>query len=135
MAKQHSKQTIIYVEGVDISQYCDNSQFSEGADVHDTTGYGSDAHAQNGGLKKHSFSLGGTYSTTATGTPKAVFGGKSGDTLTIIRLVEGEGASKPAETFDAVLTSYVVSNPVADYVRWTAQLEVDGDVDRTVQAS
>lgn len=134
MAKQHGSKTVVKVGANDISAYTNASELTVGADSHDTTTYGNTAHRYDGGLKDSKFVMSGIYDTTAGTGPRAVLRGHEGETLTLIRQTEGTGAGKPQDSFDAVLTSYVESNPVADMVTWSSEWQVDGEVDDTAQA-
>ena len=48
--------------------------------------------------------------------------------------VEGTGTGKPTETFDGLLTKYAESSPVADYVQWSAEFELNEAPVETTQA-
>lgn len=145
MAKVHGRKTVIMVDTitngvpsgspVDISQYCDNSQLTTTADVHETTSYGADYKAKDGGLAEGQFTVGGVYDSGDTDTPAALFEGKAGSKFEITRRLGGTGAGLPQQKFVAVLADYQESAPVSDYVRWTSTWQVDGAVDYTPQAS
>lgn len=133
MANQHGSKTVVKVGADDLSQYTNASELTVGADNHDTTTYGNTAHRYQGGLKDSKFTMSGLYDTTAGTGPRAVLHGHEGETLSITRQTEGTGAGKPQDVFDAVLTSYVESNPVADMVTWSSEWVVDGEVVSTPQ--
>lgn len=133
MAKQHGKDTVIKVGADDISTYADSSELNRTADSHDTTTYGNDSHRKSGGLLDGKFTMSGTYDTTETTGPRAVLQPLLGTTPTIIRQVEGTGSGKPQDSFAALMVSYVETSPTADMVKWSAEFELDGDVDSTPQ--
>lgn len=133
MARQHGSKTVLKVGASDISPYTNASELTVGADNHDTTAYGDTAHRYAGGLKDSKFQASGQYDTTEGTGPRAVLRGQEGSTLSLTRQTEGTGAGKPQDAFDAVLTSYVESNPVADMVTWSSEWVVDGEVDDTPQ--
>ena len=134
MAKSHGKKTVIKVEANDISTYVNASELTRTADSHDTTTYGNDAHRKEGGLLDGGFKMSGFYDNTAVTGPRIVLEPLIGTTATITRQTEGTGVGKPQDLFEAVLTSYVESNPTADMVTWASEWEIDGDVNSAVQA-
>lgn len=133
MAKQHGKDTVIKVGSADISQYCNASELTRSADSHDTTTYGNVAHRKDGGLLDGKFTCSGVYDTTLVSGPRAVLEPLLGQKASVTRRGEGTGAAKPQDLFSAVLTTYVETNPVADYISWSSEWELDGDVDSTPQ--
>lgn len=134
MALAHGKDTEISVGGDDLTQYTDTSQFTRGADSHDVTTYGKDDHVFGPGLGTGGFTMGGVYDSTASTGPAAKLESVRKTTTEIIRKPEGTGTGKPTQTFDAVLTSYVETAPVADYIRWTAEFTVSDAIVTTTQA-
>lgn len=136
MAKQHGKRTVVKVGANDLSTYTNASELTRTADTHDTTTYGNDAHRYNGGLLDGKFVMSGVYDTTAVTGPRAVLEPLIGvDGTEITRQTEGAGVGKPQDLFDAVLNSYVETNPVADMVTWSTEWSIDGDVDSTPQSA
>jgi hypothetical protein len=134
MAFVHGRDTEITVGGDDLTEFTNTSEFTRGADVHDVTTYGKSAHVHQGGLRTGGFSMGGTYDNTANTGPAAVLEPLIGTTAEIVRKPEGTGTGKPQQTFDAVLSSYVESSPVADMVSWTAEFTVSDTVATTTQS-
>jgi len=135
MALAHGKDTEISIGGTDLSTYIDTSEFTRGADVHDVTTYGKDDHVHGGGLRTGGFTCGGTYDSTASTGPAAKLEPLIGTAPEIIRKPEGTGSGKPTQTFDAVLSSFVETSPVAEYVRWTADFTVSDAVVTTTQGA
>lgn len=134
MAKQHGKNTVVKVGANDISQYTNASELTRTGDTHDTTTYGNNSHRYAGGLLDGKFVASGLYDTQTGTGPRAVLRPAIGTTLAITRQPEGAGSGKPQDLFNAVLNSYVESNPVADMVTWSSEWTIDGDVDSTPQA-
>lgn len=136
MAKLHGKRTVIKVDANDLSTYTDASEIPRTVDSHDTTTYGNDSHRKSGGLMDGTFTMSGTYDTTAATGPKAVLEPilEAAEPVPVIRQPEGAGSGKPQSVFDALLVEYTETNPVADMVKWSAKFEIDGDVDRTPQS-
>lgn len=133
MAAGHSKLTVIKVGTNDLSAFCNTSEFPRSAEAGDTTGYGSNSKTYGGGLKDATFTMGGTYDDAASGTPAVVLGGHESETLSLTRQPQGTGTGKPQQKFDAVLTRYVESAPVAGFIAWTADFQCTGDIDDTAQ--
>jgi len=132
--KVHGVNTQITVNALDITQSTNTSSLTRTGDSHDLTTYGAAGHIPGGGLPNHKFTMGGVYEALATATsPKAVLQPLLLTTTEIVRKPEGTGAGKPTETFDAMLKSYVETAPVADYISWSAEFEVSGDIADTVQ--
>lgn len=134
MSRSHGKKTVLKVAASDISNYTNASELTRTSDSHDVTTYGNDAHRKDGGLLDGGFKASGFYDNTAVSGPSALLRPLLGTITAIIRQTEGTGTTKPQDSFDALLTSYVESNPVADMVTWSAEWEIDGDVDITPQA-
>lgn len=134
MPSTHGKNVVILVDGIDISAYCDNSQLTRGADVHDQTGYGKDSHVNTGGLLTHQFTMGGWYDTSVTTGTGDVLTPRNGQTVTITYRIRGTGSGLPQSVFSGVLNSLPVSSPLADIVRWTADVTGSDDINDTPQS-
>lgn len=132
MAFTHGKNTVVKLDGNDLSTYTDSSDYERTADSHDVTAYGKDAHVKQGGLLDGTFKMSGTYDNTVGG-PRAVIQPLIGQVVTFIRQPEGTGSGKPQDTGDVLITKYTESNPVADMVKWTVEGELSDTVDSTAQ--
>jgi hypothetical protein len=137
MSVSHGKKTVLIIDGHDISTYCDNSSLEAGKAEHDVTCYGADDVVVAGGLRNGKVSFGGKYDTSRTAGPKAVLepiiDDTTGATVTLIRRGEGTGSGKPQESVAILVTKYVETNPVGDYVSWTAEGTKSGPITRTTQ--
>jgi hypothetical protein len=129
----HGRNTVVTVATKDISPYCKTSSFEATADVHDTTGYGATAHTKAGGLLDGSFTVSGTYDSTASTGPRAALAGQVGASLAIVRKPEGTGTGKPQDAFTGILKKYTETSPVDDMVTWSADFEISGAVTTTAQ--
>lgn len=132
MAFVHGRLTFISVNGSDLSPFTNTSTFGRGADSHDVTTYGATDHAFEGGLGLNTFSMGGIYDGSATG-PRDILEPLVGTSVTLIRRPEGTGSGKPQDSVTVVLTSYVETSPVADFVQWSAEFQPSGSVTSTNQ--
>ena len=131
----HGKGTKITVDGDDISAYTNTSEHEKTGDSHDVTTYGKSAHVKAGGLLDGKFTAGGVYETKSTATsPAAVLTPIVGTVVEIVRQPEGTGTGKPTATFDALITKYVETAPVADMVSWSMEAEVSDAVAYTTQS-
>ncbi len=133
MAFIHGKNTVITVATKDISQYTSSSELTRGADTHDVTGYGKDAHVLAGGLLKSELTCEGTYDNTAVTGPRAALQPLVGTLVAVVRKPEGTGTGKPSEAFSGILEEYTESSPVADMVKWSAKLTISDVITTTVQ--
>lgn len=133
MSRTHGSATQVSVGGDDISLWTNASDIERSADSHDTTTYGATHHRHEGGLKDGTFKCSGFYETGADG-PHQTLAGIVGTVVEIIRKVEGTGTGKPTETFDGLLTKYSESAPVADYVQWSAEFELNEAPVETTQS-
>jgi hypothetical protein len=134
----HSKATVITVDANDLSNYVtSSSELNKTTDTHETTAYGLDDKRYAPGLNDATFSMEGTYDSTASTGPRAVLNGiyAGNVAVEIVRQPEGVGASLPQDVFDAILTSYVETAPVGDMVSWSAEFQVTGGVDTTAQSA
>jgi hypothetical protein len=123
MSKVHGKSTVFTLGGADLSTYTRASSFTRAADVHDTTTYGKDDHVFDGGLGISNMSAEGLYDNTASVGPRAVIEPLIGTKVTMVRRTEGTGSGKPQDSVDVVVQSYVETNPVADFVSWSVELQ------------
>lgn len=132
MAKKHGRFTQVSVDGDDLTAMTNTSTLTRGGDEHDLTTYGHDDQVVDGGLGKQGFTMGGWYETGSSATPRATLEPAVMTVVEIIRKPEGTGAGKPTQTFDALVKSYVETNPVNDFIQWSAEFTVsDGIVDTT----
>lgn len=131
---QHGSDTVVKVNGTDLSAVTDSSELPLTAASHEVTGYGNKSRRKKGGLLDGTFTMSGTYDKTAVTGPRAVLLPLRGTTVPIIRQPEGTGSGKPQDSFDGVLTKYTETNPVADMVKWSCEFDIDGDVNSAAQA-
>ena len=118
---------VFLLDSEDLSDFIDTVTFTGSADSLDVTTYGNGGHRKRGGLTDGSISIGGVYDTTAGG-PRAIVKPLVGTVAAFDWRPEGTGTGKPKSTGSVLVQNYVESSPVADIVRWTAALEIDGDV-------
>lgn len=135
MARVHSRDTFISLGGTDLSTFCNTSEFTQGLDEHDVTCYGADDHVFDGGLGSGTFTMGGFYDDGAAG-PAAVIEAirDAKAVVTLIRRPEGTGSGKPQQSVSVLVTSYVETEPVADFITWSCDMTLSDSITRTTQA-
>jgi hypothetical protein len=131
MTFQHGRKTFISLGGDNLSAFTTTSQIEKNSDSHDVTTYGKDSHVFNGGLKNGTATMSGIYDNTALTGPRAVIDPLVGTVVELIRQPEGPGAGKPQDKVDVLVTKYVETNPVADMVTWSCDMQLSDDVDTT----
>jgi hypothetical protein len=132
MAESHGKLTVVKLNAADISTYTDSTTFEREADEHNSTCYGVNDKEVVGGLLGGKITIGGKYITGATG-PGTVIEALIGTKVAFIYRAEGTGTTKPERACTVLVKSYNASSPVADIVRWTAELTISGAVTTTAQ--
>ena len=124
---------VFLLNAVDISAFIDTVTETESGDSLDVTTFGNNGHRKRGGLTDGSIAIGGVYDTTASG-PHDVIKPLLNTVVAFVWRPEGTGTGLPGTTGSVLVQSYVESSPVADIVRWTAALEIDGDTTDANQA-
>lgn len=132
MAFVHGKNTVVMLNGSDLSAFSNTSTMTRKADKHDVTTYGKDDHVYEGGLGDGTASIGGTYDNTTSG-PRDVIEPLIGTTVTFVRRPEGTGSGKPQDSVSVVVEEYVETSPVADFVSWSVTLQLSDAVTSTNQ--
>lgn len=136
MAFVHSKNTVVTVDSTDMSAYItSSSELGKSTETHKVTAYGADSHAYTPGLNDGTFSMEGTYDSTATTGPRAklntIYAGNAA--VTIVIQPEGTGSTLPQDSFSAILTDLTFTMPVADMIAFKTDWQITGDVDITAQ--
>lgn len=134
MAFIHGKDTVVTVDGNDLSAFTKSSEYSTSVDSHDVTVYGATGHAYQGGLTDGTWSLEGIYDDGAT-SPRDVLQPLkvAGATVPCIRQPEGAGSGLAQDSFSGLVIDYNESNPVDDMITWTAEIQISGAVTSTAQ--
>ncbi|MBN1174530.1 MAG: hypothetical protein JXA67_20345 [Micromonosporaceae bacterium] len=132
MATKHSKYTVILINDIDVSQYCTDSNVEQSAGTEDNTTYGKNAVVKDPTLLDGAFGCGGKYD-DSVGGPRAVLKPLVGTKVVVKYRPEGTGTGKPQDVFDAVITKYTETAPVAGYRLWTLETEPSDEWDSTDQ--
>lgn len=133
MATSHGRFTAVSLGGNALTIYSTTSQREKNADSHDVTVYGKNSHVFSGGLKGGVGSISGLYDTSSTASPRAVIDPMVGTVVTYLRYPEGIGSGKPLDTVQALVLKYVETNPVADMVTWSCDLQFSDDLVASIQ--
>lgn len=133
MARKHSKLTVVLVDSNDVSEFCTDSNCEQSAGTEDNTTYGKNAIVKDPTLLTGVFSCSGKYDSDADG-PRAVLKPLVGSKVNIKYRPEGTGASLPQDSFDAVITKYTETAPVAGYRTWALETEPSDEWDSTDQS-
>ena len=133
MSFVHGKNTFISLNAVDLSAFVTTSELNRSADSHDVTTYGKNSHVYNGGLLDGKATMSGVYDNTAAG-PRDTIEPLIGTTVTLIRRVEGTGSGRPQDSVQVLITGYVETNPVADMVAWSCEMQCSDEITSTNQA-
>lgn len=132
MAHKHSKHTVIIIDGNDVSQFCTDSNCEESSGTEDNTTYGKNKIVKDPTLGDGAFGCSGKYDSSATG-PRAVLKPLVGTKVTVQYRPEGTGSGLPQDEFEAVITKYTETAPVAGYRLWSLETEPSDEWDSTDQ--
>lgn len=133
MGESHGKLTVVKLNAADISAFTNQTTFERAADEHESTCYGVDDKEVAGGLLGGKVTISGKYVTGVSG-PATVIEPLLGTKVAFVYQAEGTGTTKPQRSCTVLVKSYNQSAPVADIIRWTAELTISGAVDDTPQA-
>lgn len=129
----HGRNTKISVDGDDLSAFTNSVEIKLSADSHDVTTFGKTAHIYASGLTDGTVTLKGIYEDGAASpqlTLQPLLGGALAE---VVYQPEGTGSGKPTWTFDAQVTAYEESAPVAEMISWSAELQVSEAIAATTQ--
>jgi hypothetical protein len=132
MAFVHGKDTYFSLNASDLSAFTTTSELERTADKHDVTTYGKDDHVYSGGLGDGSASAEGIYDNTTSG-PRDIIEPLIGTVVQLIRRPEGTGSGLPEDQVDVLVEKYKETNPVADMVKWSVDLQLSDAVVSTNQ--
>lgn len=133
MSSVHGKDYYVSVDGKNLTTFIKTSSWEVNPDIHDITGSGTDDKNHRGGQVGRSFTMGGWYDsslTTGPGWLETI----AGDTVPLIRRVQGVGTGKPEQTCSVVVGKYVESQKNDDITQWTCDFTVAGAVTASTQA-
>lgn len=132
MARKHSRFTVIIVDGNDISAHCTDSNVEQSGGTEDNTVYGKTAQVFDATLLTGACGFSGKYDDTTTG-PRDVLKPLVNTKVNIKYRPEGTGSGLPQDSFDAVITKYTETAPVAGYRTWAVETQPSDVWDSTNQ--
>ena len=129
MAKMHGSGAVVTLDGEDLSDWVNNTEFPRGADMHDVTTYGS------GGSKEFAAGLkdGGTITISGffdseTGGPSDVIEPLVGEAPVVFIWQAGSTVGDKTKTVSVLVASYTESTPVGGFITFSADLQMTGGV-------
>jgi hypothetical protein len=133
MAFKHGSKTVVKINAVDLSTFTNSTDFNTDADMHDTTTYGKTAHTFQAGLTNGTVTLKGVYDSGAAGPGKTLRPMIGGTSQTFLYQPEGAGTGNPQRSVSVLVKAYNESSPVADMIKWQADLQMtDAITDTTL---
>lgn len=136
MAFIHGKNTVVKLNAVDLSAFTESTDWNEGVTAEKVTTYGSNRTRESYGasLGDGKITLKGTCDDGGTGPTKTIQPlMDAGNAVTFLFQQRGTGAGKPQQSVSVIITAFNVSQPVNGFSKWTAELQMSGDVTRTDQ--
>lgn len=138
MPSIHGSKTVLSVQAPGVTGTITgitSSAITRGNDSHDVTAYGSLGHEYVYGLENNTFTMQGWYdSTTSTGNIAMLNTINDAKyTALITRRPLGTGVGLPQEKFNAQITSFVQTNPVADIVTYQVDWQISGLIVNSTQ--
>lgn len=124
MSFKHGKNTVVLLNGTDVSTYFRDTSLSTSVDVADTTTFSSSDKTYIPGLIDSTVSASGLYDGSVGAVDEIMvgaLGGSSKAVLTVLR--HGVQSGDPADVIYVDETSYELSSPVADVVTISANFQ------------
>ena len=141
MAFKHGKTALFKVDNaggtlVDLSAFCDSIDLSRDLDVAETSTFGSTSKTYVIGLIDGKISVSGKFDSAGASTVDAVISGTLGQEASVTFEYQASNASvsstNPKYTGEAYCTSYKISAPVGDVVKFSAEYQITGAATRAV---
>lgn len=132
----HGRKTFISVDAQNLSTYTKTTSFEDSVSMHDLTTYGPtrERKSYGAGLGDGKITIGGTHNDAAAG-PRAILKPlmAAKEEVEFIFQPSGAGTGKEQSVVNVLVMSYNESDPVDDYIQWTCELQMSGDLDETDQ--
>lgn len=134
MSFVHGKGTVVMINGSDISAYTNTTQMTDESDMNEVTCYGKVRKEYIQGLGDGSFTIGGVYDDSGSGTRAVIKPLKAaGAAVVFLFRPEGTGAGRAQSSVNVLVKSYNESAPVAEQIQWTAELQMTGTLNEADQ--
>lgn len=134
MSFVHGKNTVITVNGSDISAYTNNTDMNDETMTHDVTCYGQARKAYQAGLGDGTFGLKGIHD-NGVGGPRAILKPlkAAGTAVTFVYRPDGTGSGKQQSSVSVIVKSYKESDSAADMIQWEAEFQMTGALNEANQ--
>jgi hypothetical protein len=133
MPFRHGKNTVLFVNGADLTRYFNEASVSQSVETAETTAFGDDDKTYITGLADGTMSGSGMFDGQAGAVDEilsSVIGSATADVITVG--VDGATAGRVTLSMEARQTSYEVSAPVSDVVAANIEAQATGGVDRGI---
>lgn len=133
MPFRHGKNTVLFVNGADLTRYFNEASVSQSVETAETTAFGDDDKTYITGLADGTMSGSGMFDGQAGAVDQilsSVIGSATADVITVG--VDGATAGRVTLSMEARQTSYEVSAPVSDVVAANIEAQATGGVDRGI---
>lgn len=126
---------VVTIDGDSLTGFVNSTTFTRTAEALDVTTAGRAAKKYLPGMKDGTASLEGVYDTTTVTGPGAILKPLIGQATPVLLVwrPEGTGSGKEESEVSVIVTSFEQTAPVADYVKWTAEIQFVDAVDDTPQ--
>jgi len=133
MTVPHGRETVFKLDNsggtlTDLSSYIDSCTLTEDVDTPGTTTFGTSSKTYIVGLQDNKFSIGGPWDPTLDAHMNGVIGQTA--SLSFEYGPEGSDSGDRKYTGECYVTSYKPDSSIGDATKWTADLQVTGDVTR-----
>lgn len=130
----HGKDTVVTINGSDISAFTNSTDFKDTTETHETSCYGVARKTYKAGLGDGTVTIKGIHDNGAGGPRKVLKALKAaGTAVTFIFRPEGTGSGKQQSSVSVIVKSYNDSDPVGDLVTWESELQMTGALTETDQ--
>jgi hypothetical protein len=126
--------TVVTLNGSDLSVYTNSTDFTDSTEVYDTTCYGSTRKTKKAGIGDGQVTISGFHDDGVAG-PRAIIKPLKAAraAVTFVFRPEGTGSGLPQSSVSVIVASYKESDPVAGMITWEAQLDMTGALTETDQ--
>ena len=134
MSFVHGKNTVIIINGTDISAFCNSTEDADTNDMHEVTTYGAARKAYASGLGDGVFTLGGFHDDTSSGPRKVLKALQRNGTLsTFVFRPSGTGVGKQQSSVSVFVKSYTDTAPAGGMITWKSTLQMSGALNEADQ--
>lgn len=128
MAFRHGSKAAVYVNGVNLSTFCDEASMSIDVDTAETTTFGKTWKTFLPGVAGGENEISGAWDPTASTGPAAVLLGvvSGGTAVPVVYFPGGSASGQRSASFSGILTSYEETSAVGDRVAFSSSFVFDG---------